>query len=108
MESPAPLFSLVVVWVAAKLGGEAAQRLGQTALVGELLAGFLIGPSALAVVTPSAFLDGLAAIGVVILLFEIGLESDLDRLLRSGLQSLVVALVGVVAPFLLEIGRAHV
>jgi Kef-type K+ transport system membrane component KefB len=101
MESPAPLFALVVVWVAAKLGGEAAQRLGQTALVGELLAGFVIGPSALAVVTPSAFLDGLAAIGVVILLFEIGLESDLDRLLRSGLQSLVVALVGVVSPFLL-------
>jgi Kef-type K+ transport system membrane component KefB len=87
--------------VAAKLGGEAAQRLGQTALVGELLAGFVIGPSALAVVTPSAFLEGLAAIGVVILLFEIGLESDLDRLLRSGLQSLVVALVGVVSPFLL-------
>ena len=107
MESPAPLFALVVVWVAAKLGGEAAQRLGQTALVGELLAGFVIGPSALAVVTPSAFLDGLAAIGVVILLFEIGLESDLDRLLRSGLQSLVVALVGVVSPFLLGFALAR-
>jgi Kef-type K+ transport system membrane component KefB len=107
MESPAPLFSLVVVWVAAKLGGEAAQRLGQTALVGELLAGFVIGPSALAVVTPSAFLEGLAAIGVVILLFEIGLESDLDRLLRSGLQSLVVALVGVVSPFLLGFALAR-
>jgi Kef-type K+ transport system membrane component KefB len=107
MESPAPLFALVVVWVAAKLGGEATQRLGQTALVGELLAGFLIGPSALAVVTPSAFLDGLAAIGVVILLFEIGLESDLDRLLRSGLQSLVVALVGVVSPFLLGFALAR-
>ena len=107
MESPAPLFALVVVWVAAKLGGEAAQRLGQTALVGELLAGFVIGPSALAVVTPSAFLDGLAAIGVVILLFEIGLESDLDRLLRSGLQSLVVALIGVVSPFLLGFALAR-
>ena len=107
MESSALLFSLAVVWVAAKLGGEAAQRLGQTALVGELLAGFLIGPSALGVVTPSAFLDGLAAIGVVILLFEIGLESDLDRLLRSGLQSLVVALIGVVSPFLLGFALAR-
>jgi len=107
MESSPLLFSLVVVWVAAKLGGEATQRLGQTALVGELFAGFLIGPSVLAVVTPSSFLDGLAAIGVVILLFEIGLESDLDRLLRSGLQSLVVALVGVVSPFLLGFALAR-
>src|SRR5262249_59847176 len=88
-------------------GGEITQRLGQTALVGELLAGFVIGPGALALVAPSEFLGGLAQLGVVILLFEIGLESDLDRLLRSGLQSLVVALLGIVSPFLLGFAVAR-
>ena len=99
MES-AHLASLVVVWLAARLGGEAAQRLGQTALVGEIVAGFVIGPGALALVAPSEFLTGLAQIGVVILLFEVGLESDLDRLLRAGPQSLLVAVVGIASPFL--------
>jgi Kef-type K+ transport system membrane component KefB len=107
MDSSALLFSLVVVWLAARLGGEAMLRLGQTAVVGELLAGLAIGPGALAVVAPSVFLDGLAEIGVVILLFEIGLASDLDRLLRSGLQSLVVALVGIVSPLLLGFALAR-
>jgi len=107
MDSSALLFSLVVVWLAARLGGEAMLRLGQTAVVGELLAGFVIGPGALAVVAPSVFLDGLAEIGVVILLFEIGLESDLDRLLRSGPQSLLVALIGIVSPFLLGFALAR-
>ena len=100
MESSAHLASLVVVWLAARLGGEAAQRLGQTALVGEIVAGFAIGPGALALVAPSEFLTGLAQIGVVILLFEVGLESDLDRLLRAGPQSLLVAVVGIASPFL--------
>jgi Kef-type K+ transport system membrane component KefB len=107
MDSSALLFSLVVVWLAARLGGEAMLRLGQTAVVGELLAGLAIGPGALAIVAPSVFLDGLAEIGVVILLFEIGLASDLDRLLRSGLQSLVVALVGIVSPLLLGFALAR-
>jgi Na+:H+ antiporter len=107
MDSSALLFSLVVVWLAARLGGEAMLRLGQTAVVGELLAGLAIGPGALAVVAPSVFLDGLAEIGVVILLFEIGLASDLDRLLRSGPQSLVVALVGIVSPLLLGFALAR-
>jgi len=107
MDSSALLFSLVIVWLAAKVGGEITQRLGQTALVGELLAGFVIGPGALALVAPSEFLGGLAQLGVVILLFEIGLESDLDCLLRSGLQSLVVALLGIVSPFLLGFAVAR-
>lgn len=93
--------TLVVVWLAAKLAGEAMQRVGQTVVLGELLAGVIIGPTALGLVQPSEQLDALAEIGVVILLFEIGLESDLGDLLRSGLQSIVVATIGVVAPFVL-------
>jgi Kef-type K+ transport system membrane component KefB len=95
------LIGLVIVWLAAKLAGEGMERLGQTAVLGELLAGVLIGPVVLGLVHESAILHALAEIGVVILLFEIGLESDLDELLRAGLQSMAVALVGIACPFLL-------
>src|SRR5688572_12147111 len=77
------------------------ERLGQTAVLGELLAGVLIGPGVLGLVHDSELLHALAELGVVVLLFEVGLESDLDDLLRAGRQSLLVALVGVAAPFLL-------
>jgi Kef-type K+ transport system membrane component KefB len=101
MEFRELLLGLIIVWLAAKLAGEAMERLGQTAVLGELLAGALIGPRVLGLVHESEILHALAEIGVVILLFEIGLESDVDELLRAGLQSTVVALVGVACPFLL-------
>ena len=101
MELRELLVGLALVWLAAKLAGEGMERLGQTAVLGELLAGVLIGPGALGLVHESEILHALAEIGVVILLFEIGLESDLDELLRAGLQSTVVALVGIACPFLL-------
>lgn len=101
MELRELLLGLVIAWLAAKLAGEGMERLGQTAVLGELLAGVLIGPGLLGFVHESAILHALAEIGVVILLFEIGLESDLGELLRAGPQSTVVALVGVACPFLL-------
>jgi Kef-type K+ transport system membrane component KefB len=102
------LFGLAVVWVAAKLAGEAMERLGQTAVLGELLAGVLIGPGVLGVAQPSETLHALAELGVIILLFEIGLQSDLDDLMRVGIQSTVVALAGVACPLVLgwALGRA--
>lgn len=100
------LFGLVIVWLAAKLAGEAMERVGQTAVLGELLAGVIVGPAVLGLVRESEILQALAEIGVIILLFEIGLESDLGELLRAGLQSTVVALVGVACPFALGYGLA--
>jgi Kef-type K+ transport system membrane component KefB len=104
MELRELLIGLVVVWLAAKLVGEGMERLGQTAVLGELLAGVLIGPGVLGLVHESEILHALAEIGVVILLFEIGLESDLEDLLRAGMQSTAVAIVGVVCPFALGYG----
>ena len=101
------LATLVVVLLAAKLAGEAAERLGQTAVLGELLAGVLIGPSALNLVHESEVLHFLAEIGVILLLFEIGLHSDLDELITAGVQATAVAVVGVAAPFLLGFGLAR-
>ncbi len=100
------LLGLVIVWLAAKLAGEGMERLGQTAVLGELLAGVLIGPGVLSVVHESQMLHALAEIGVVILLFEIGLESDLDELLRAGPQATLVAVVGIACPFLAGFGLA--
>src|SRR5262245_15302302 len=75
------------------------ERVGQTAVLGELLAGVLIGPGVLGLVHESEVLHALAEFGVLILLFEVGLESDLDELLQAGLQATLVALVGVTLPF---------
>jgi Kef-type K+ transport system membrane component KefB len=93
------LLGLVFVWLAAKIAGEAMERIGQTAVLGELLAGVIIGPGVLGFVHDSQGLHALAELGVLILLFEVGLESDLGDLLRAGFQATLVALVGVGVPF---------
>lgn len=93
------LLGLAIVWVSAKVASEAMERLGQTAVLGELLAGVVIGPGVLGLVYESEILHSLAELGVVILLLEVGVQSDLSELLKAGVQSSVVALVGVVLPF---------
>jgi Kef-type K+ transport system membrane component KefB len=93
------LLGLAIVWVAAKVASEAMERLGQTAVLGELVAGVVIGPGVLGLVHESEILHSLAELGVVILLFEVGVQSDLSELLKAGVQSIVVAVVGVVLPF---------
>ena len=99
METRDLLLGLALVWLAAKAMGEAMERVGQTAVLGELLAGVVIGPGVLGLVHESAVLHALAELGVLILLFEVGLESDLGDLLRAGLQATLVAAIGVVVPF---------
>lgn len=98
------LLGLVLVWLAAKLAGEGMERIGQTAVLGELLAGVIIGPGVLGLVHESEVLHALAELGVLILLFEVGLESDLGELLRAGVQAALVALVGVAIPFAVGFG----
>lgn len=96
----AVLLILAAILAAAKLGGELAERIGQPAVLGELLAGVALGPSMLGIVDPSMpVLHIMAEIGVVILLFEIGLETNLKRLLSVGGTAAMVALVGVALPF---------
>lgn len=91
---------LVVMLAAAKLLGAAAKLIGQPAVLGELLAGIVVGGSVLGIVDPKDHvLHVLAELGVVILLFEIGLETDLKKLLKVGGAALAVAVAGVVVPF---------
>jgi Kef-type K+ transport system membrane component KefB len=96
---------LAAILVAAKLFGELAERIGQPAVLGELLAGVLLGGSALAIV-PSEGVEAqvihvLAELGVLLLLFEIGLETDLREMFRVGPAALAVAMVGIALPFAL-------
>jgi len=95
-----------VMLLAGKFSGELFERIGQPAVLGELIAGILLGGSVLGII-PTAPDDSLtevirifAEIGVVILLFEIGLESDLKQMFQVGLGSFTVAAVGVVIPMI--------
>ncbi len=93
---------LVVILAAAKVFGALAQRAGQPAVLGELIGGVLIGPSVLGWVEPQQqSLQQLSELGVLILLFAIGLETDITRLVKVGGTSMTVAVVGVGVPFLL-------
>jgi Kef-type K+ transport system membrane component KefB len=96
------LLLLAVILAAAKLLGELAERIGQPAVIGELVAGVMLGPSVIGFVDPTLpSLHLLAEIGVVLLLFGIGLETDLTRLLGVGGAAFTVAIVGVLLPFAL-------
>ncbi|HJS46884.1 MAG TPA: cation:proton antiporter [Gemmatimonadales bacterium] len=99
------LLVLAGMLVGAKVLGDLAERVGQPAVLGELLAGVLLGPSALGLL-PAAGFDAefirvLGEVGVILLLFEIGLETDLREMTRVGPTSLAVAAAGVALPFLL-------
>jgi Kef-type K+ transport system membrane component KefB len=106
------LVGLALMLVVAKLGGEAFERVGQPAVLGELIGGMAVGALALAGVAQvealrdNAVIAALAEIGVIILLFEVGLESNLGEMREVGWSSLAVAAAGVVAPFLLGWGVA--
>ncbi|HEY6146299.1 MAG TPA: cation:proton antiporter [Thermoanaerobaculia bacterium] len=93
------LLAFAAALLGAKLLGELAERIGQPAVLGELLAGVVLGPAALGWVPLSQGLLLLAEIGVVLLLFEVGLETDLMELFKVGGHALAVAVIGMVLPF---------
>lgn len=91
---------LVATILATKLLGEAAQRVGQPSVLGELLAGVLLGASLFGILDPAdPVVHALAEIGILVLLFEIGLHTDLRALVGVGKSAIVVGIVGVVLPF---------
>ncbi|HEY8921568.1 MAG TPA: cation:proton antiporter [Candidatus Limnocylindria bacterium] len=96
---PAVLFQLFVLLLATKLGDEVFKRLGQPALVGEILGGVVVGPAVLGwyQITPETSL--FAQIGAVLLLFEVGVHTRIGEVARVGGTALSVALLGVALPF---------
>jgi len=106
----AVVLALAVILTAAKLAGDLAVRAGQPSVLGELLAGVVLGNLPIAGVTlfdwikHEASIDMLARLGVILLLFEVGLESTVAQMMKVGVSSFVVATVGVIAPFALGWG----
>jgi Kef-type K+ transport system membrane component KefB len=100
------LTDLFVVLLAAKLGDELFRRLRQPTIVGEILAGVLVGPAVFGLVEPNEVLEVFAELGVVFLLFWVGLETRLSDLRDVGRTAVSVVLLGVVVPFAGGIGLA--
>jgi len=101
------VLSLALILVAAKFGGDLATRFKQPAVLGELVVGVVLGNvSALGLqifepIATNAFLDMFARVGVIILLFEVGLESTVSQMMKVGVSAFLVACLGVVTPFVL-------
>ncbi|MBI4854247.1 MAG: cation:proton antiporter [Acidobacteria bacterium] len=93
------LSTLFIIFLAAKLSAEVFERLKQPAVVGEILAGVLIGPSLLVLVKPTDLTKTLAEVGVILLLFTVGLEIKPKALFQVGSRALLVAVLGVIIPF---------
>lgn len=104
------LLALVIILVGAKIGGELAERFHQPSVLGELIAGVvlgnlvLVGYDGFTFIAHSPGIAILAELGVIILLFEVGLESTIHEMISVGKSSLLVATLGVVAPFFLGWG----
>lgn len=98
------IMHILIAIVAAKIAAELAERVKVPAVVGEIIAGLIIGPSALGLLPRDDTLMILGEIGVILLLFDVGLEIDLGELLSVGRAALTVAVVGVIVPFVLGFG----
>lgn len=100
------LLELLLIFAAAKIFGEVFERLSLPAVLGEILAGVLLGPYAFKMVSDAVIADGhpinsLAGLGAIFLLFSVGLETPAGELLKVGKRSLNVAVLGVIVPFVL-------
>jgi len=89
---------LLVILLTAKFFAELFSRLSIPSVLGEVVAGLVIGPSLLGFVSPDASLHLIAEIGILLLLFEVGLETDVGQLVKEGVRSTLVAVTGVVVP----------
>src|SRR5437764_4949434 len=93
--------SMLIVFVSAKLLAELFERLNQPGIVGEILAGVLIGPSVLGWMAPNEFLSALSDLGAMFLLFRVGLEVKSSELMKVGGTATLVACSGVVVPMIM-------
>jgi len=107
MEAHDFFLTLLIILLTARVFAELATRLQAPSVIGELFAGIVLGPSLLGWIEPTEAIRLMAGIGIILLLFEVGLETDVKRLVRTGLESIVVALAGFILPFLLGFGLAY-
>jgi Kef-type K+ transport system membrane component KefB len=93
--------NIVIILLTARVFAEIASRINIPPVVGELLAGVVLGPSLLGWIAPDDTLRMLAEIGIIMLLFEVGLDTDISKLVKAGSKAVIVAFSGFFLPFLL-------
>lgn len=98
---------LLVILLTARLFGELAARMKAPSVLGELFAGVVLGPSIFGWLEPVEAIRLLAEIGIILLLFEVGLETDVKKLVGTGAKSVWVAVAGFFIPLFLGFGLAH-
>tara|TARA_B100000586_G_scaffold65534_2_gene45409 strand:+ start:1936 stop:3162 length:1227 start_codon:yes stop_codon:yes gene_type:complete len=104
------LLEIAIILLAAKIGAELMRRISQPAVIGELIAGIVIGYYGLGLlphVQSGDVISTLAEVGIILLLFEVGLETNLKEFIELGKTSLLVAIIGVAAPFSLGFGFVY-
>lgn len=101
MESHDFFLHLLIILLTARLFAELATRLHSPPVIGELLAGIVLGPSLFGLIQPIDAIRLMAGVGIILLLFQVGLETDIRRLINTGAKSFVVALSGFILPLIL-------
>ena len=101
MESVRFLLDLSILLFAAKVFGLIAKRFGVPEVVGQIVAGLLLGPAVFHVVEETDFLAQMAEIGVMMIMFEAGLGTDLNQMRKTGIKAVVIAFVGVAVPIIM-------
>ena len=102
------LLYLAIILLSTKLLGLATSKAHMPQVVGSLLAGLILGPACLNLIQGTEFLSQVSEIGVIVLMFMAGLETDTEELKKSGLASFIIALIGVIVPLLGGLGIAYV
>lgn len=100
METYKYLLDLAIILLCTKALGLATRKVQMPQVVGALLAGVLLGPAMLGILTETSFIHNVAEIGVIVLMFCAGLETDIQELKASGKASFVIALIGVIVPLI--------
>ncbi len=107
MEAHDFFLSLLIILLTARIFAELSIRLNSPAVIGELFAGVVLGPSLFGWIEPTQAIRLMAGIGIILLLFEVGLGTDVKRLVRTGMQSIIVAVAGFILPLLFGFGLAY-
>lgn len=100
MDAPVFLIQLVIILLSARIFGELLSFFKAPTVIGELLAGIIIGPSLLGWIAITPTIHLLSQIGIILLLFEVGLETDLNKLKSAGKNAALAATAGVILPFI--------
>ena len=107
MESYSYLFDLAIILLSTKLFGLITKKFNMPQVVGALLAGVILGPAVLGFMEETSFIKEVAEIGVIVLMFCAGMETDINELKRSGKSSFIIAVAGVLIPIIGGFGVAY-